>query len=134
MQLELGTPALLFPAISLLFLAYTNRFVALSRLVRDLHKEYLETLDPNILEQIKNLKLRLYLIRNMQAFGTISIIFCTLTMFLIFLKITSYAEISFLAGMGFLLLSMLVSFWEIHISIKAVNLEISDIEGLIKKT
>ena len=40
MELSINTPALLFPAITLLMLAYTNRFLALASLVRSLHDEY----------------------------------------------------------------------------------------------
>jgi hypothetical protein len=39
-QLSLTTPALLFSAISLLLLAYTNRFLAYASVVRNLHARY----------------------------------------------------------------------------------------------
>lgn len=45
MEISLTTPALLFPAISLLLLAYTNRFLTLAGLIRNLYKLYKEQPD-----------------------------------------------------------------------------------------
>ncbi|MBP7675335.1 MAG: DUF2721 domain-containing protein, partial [Thermoanaerobaculia bacterium] len=67
MELSLTTPALLFPAVSLLLLAYTNRFLALATLVRSLHAHYRERADPLVLKQIDNLRYRIHLIQGMQA-------------------------------------------------------------------
>ena len=68
-QLTLTTPALLFSAISLIMLAYTNRFLAYAAVVRSLHDKYLQKKDKALIKQIKNLKKRLYLTRSMQIFG-----------------------------------------------------------------
>ena len=72
MELTVNIPALLFPAISLIMLAYTNRFLALAALVRSLKAKYEEG-EKNIglQNQIKNLRYRLRLIKNMQAFGVL---------------------------------------------------------------
>ncbi|NLD99070.1 MAG: DUF2721 domain-containing protein, partial [Fibrobacter sp.] len=67
MEITLSTPALLFPAISLLLLAYTNRFLALAALVRQLHGQYQQHPDDILFGQINNLRRRLKIIRNMQA-------------------------------------------------------------------
>ena len=83
-QLTLTTPALLFSAISLIMLAYTNRFLAYAAVIRNLHDKYLEKKQTSLLRQIKNLKLRLNLTRWMQIFGISSLLFCVLTMFLIY--------------------------------------------------
>jgi Protein of unknown function (DUF2721). len=48
MEINLTTPALLFPAISLLLLAYTSRFLALAALMRELHVRYKTQPDPRI--------------------------------------------------------------------------------------
>ena len=72
MELTLTTPALLFSAISLIMLAYTNRFLAYASLVRSLHDKYIQSKEPVILWQIKNLKSRLYLTRSMQITGIFS--------------------------------------------------------------
>lgn len=68
MELTLTTPALLFPAISLLLLAYTNRFLTLASLIRDLYARYKAQPDPRIKGQLANLCYRIVIIRNMQAF------------------------------------------------------------------
>ena len=80
MTLEVSTPALLFPAISLLFLSFTNRFLHLSALIRSLHRDWLEQGDAILREQIENLKRRLSLIRTMQLFGAMSLFLCVISM------------------------------------------------------
>ena len=85
-QLTLTTPALLFSAISLIMLAYTNRFLAYAAVVRNLHDKYLQSKDKAIIKQIENLKKRLYLTRSMQIFGISSLLLCVLTMFLIYIE------------------------------------------------
>ena len=87
-QLSLTTPALLFSAISLIMLAYTNRFLAYAAVIRNLHGQYLERKEASLLRQIKNLKLRLNLTRWMQIFGISSLLCCVLTMFLIYVGST----------------------------------------------
>ena len=72
MSLELTTPALLFPAISLLLLAYTNRFLTLAALIRELHGRYPKGHEDTVLGQIINLRTRVRLIRAMQALGVVS--------------------------------------------------------------
>ena len=81
----LTTPALLFSAISLILLAYTNRFVAYTAVIRNLYKQYRENPTTVLKGQIENLRRRLYLIRTMQIFGVASLFLCVVTMFLIFI-------------------------------------------------
>ena len=81
MELTLTTPALLFPAISLLLLAYTNRFLTLANLIRELHRSYKSNPEEIIFAQILNLRYRVKLIRNMQIFGVGSFFGCVLCMF-----------------------------------------------------
>lgn len=78
--LEVSTPALLFPAISLLFLSFTNRFLHLAALIRQLHKDWLERGDDLLRSQIDNLRRRLSLIRAMQLFGAFSLFLCVASM------------------------------------------------------
>jgi hypothetical protein len=81
MELQLSTPALLFSAITLLMLAFTNRFLAIATLIRGLHKNYLLAPDQEIIvEQIHNLRRRLTLIKNMQLFGVFSFLLCVVCM------------------------------------------------------
>lgn len=126
--LTLTTPALLFPALSLLLLAYTNRFMSLAGLIRRLHEHYLEDHNDDILSQIKNLKLRIRLIRDMQILGIISMFFDVLAMILVYLDFIKVAKIIFGLGLILLLVSLAFSIWEIYISTQALNIHIRDIE------
>lgn len=128
MEITLTTPALLFPAISLLLLAYTNRFLAIASIIRQLHKMYME--DPkSVLEgQLKNLRLRLFLIRAMQFVGVASLFLCVLAMFFIYLKIGQWGSYIFGISLVFLLLSLFISLREIQLSTKALEIELSGME------
>lgn len=128
MRIDLSTPALFFSAISLLMLAYTNRFLSLAQLVRSLHAQYKAQPTVNVLGQIKNLRKRLYLIRTMQIAGLTGLLLCVLCMFLIYIEATVVAEIIFGISMILLLVSLSLSIWEIQISVKALDLHLSDIE------
>ena len=126
--ITLATPALLFSAISLLMLAFTNRFLALAALVRSLHAAYKEGPDEVLYGQIRNLRRRLDLIRWMQVAGIASLLFCVFSMLLIYLRSTRAAEIVFGAGLVLMIVSLALSIWEIQISVRALNLHLSDIE------
>lgn len=128
MEINLTTPALLFPAISLLLLAYTNRFLTIATLIRSLHSKYKEEPDELIWGQIKNLRLRVKLIRNMQALGVLSLLLCVVCMFVIFAGNLPLAELIFGVSLILLIVSLAVSAWEIQISVKALNIQLSDIE------
>ncbi|MBC8141837.1 MAG: DUF2721 domain-containing protein [Armatimonadetes bacterium] len=128
MELSLQTPALLFPAISLLFLAYTNRFLALASLIRSLHAAYRTTPDDRLLEQIRNLRTRVGLVRAMQLFGVVAILLCVLAMFLLYEKQQVAGSFVFAAGMVSLMMSLLFSLREIQISVTALNVLLSDLE------
>ncbi len=134
LEININTPALLFPAITLLMLAYTNRFLSLATLVRKLHTEYHRgEKERNILSQIKNLRTRLNLIRYMQAFGVVSFLCCVLCMYAIYRNWMLIAHWIFAASLIFLLLSIILSLLEINKSTKAIELVLSDIEELDKE-
>ncbi len=128
MELNLTTPALFFSAISLILLAYTNRFLSLAQLVRSLHAQYKTEPTTRVLGQIKNLRKRLHLIRTMQIAGLTSLLLCVLCMFLIYIRAMIVAEITFGIAMVLLIISLAFSVWEIQISVKALDLHLSDIE------
>jgi len=132
-QLTLTTPALLFSAISLIMLAYTNRFLAYAAVIRNLHDKYLDQKDENLLEQIKNLKLRLNLTRYMQVFGITSLLLCVLTMFLIYIQFHILAVWVFGIALLLLILSLALLIREIQISIRALSLHLKDIETHLKR-
>ncbi len=134
MELQLSTPALLFSAITLLMLAFTNRFLAIANLIRSLHKNYMDSNEKEILvEQIANLRKRLSLIKNMQLFGIISFLLCVVCMYLLFRGYTDAANWVFVGSMGALLIALALSLIEIQISTKALNLELKDMEELMTK-
>lgn len=129
-QLTLTTPALLFSAISLIMLAYTNRFLAYAATIRDLHDKYLQNKESSILiKQIKNIKQRLYLTRSMQIFGITSLLMCVLTMFLIYIQQNTIATWTFGLALLLLIISLSLLIIEIQISVKALEHHISDIEN-----
>jgi hypothetical protein len=129
--MTINTPALLFPAITLMMLAYTNRFLALSTLIRTLHGKYKQGLEDGqqLKDQIVNLKKRMILIRRMQALGVLSFFFCVLCMLLLFLGYTTAASVFFGVSLALLLTSLLFSFAEIVISTRALEIELSDMES-----
>jgi hypothetical protein len=128
MKITLATPALLFSAISLLLLAFTNRFLALASLVRSLHTQYKEKPDEVLYGQIRNIRRRLLLIRNMQIYGISSLLFCVLSMFLIYIELQRIGELIFGVALVLMILSLSLSIKEILISVHALNLHLSDIE------
>ncbi len=126
MKIDLNTPALLFPAISLLLLAYTNRFLAIASLVRTLHRSYQENKEEHLVIQIKSLRRRLLLIRNMQMLGVMSIFFCILSMFVIFAENNLLGKYIFGLSMILMMASLFFSVWELLVSIHALDVELSD--------
>ncbi len=132
-ELSLTTPALLFSAISLIMLAYTNRFLAYAAVIRNLHEKYLQNKDANLIEQIRNLKLRLNLTRYMQICGITSLLLCVVTMFLIYIAWPILAVWVFGTALVLLMLSLALLIWEIQISIRALGLHLKDIEEHLKR-
>lgn len=126
MTITLNTPALLFPALSLIMLAYTNRFLALGSLIRNLHKEYEADHDERRIGQIKNLRHRLHLIRDMQVLGVLSLTTCVLCMAFIFFGLNSAAQWIFGASLLLLAGSLMLSMYEILISTTALNIQLQD--------
>lgn len=130
MEITVTTPALLFPAISLLLLAYTNRFLTLANLIRELHAKYKAHQEDILLAQIKNLRYRVVLIRNMQIFGVGSFFLCVTTMLALFLGSELIGKLLFGASLGCLLISLGLSLREVQVSVDALNFRLSDIENL----
>ena len=128
MDFNLTTPALLFPAISLLLLAYTQRFLHLAALLRELHARYLDNPDPKLKGQILNLKYRLGIIRNEQVFGVACFFLSALSMFLLFVQQELAAKWVFGIGLFLLLISLALSLREVQVSIEALRLQVDDLE------
>lgn len=127
MAIDYSIPALLFPAITLLFLAYTNRFLAIATLIRNLREKHKNNPERKLIKgQIANLKRRLYLIKYMQIFGILSFLFCVLTMILIFEEMGQIANYFFGFSLLLLLFSLGFSLYETQISTIALHLELKD--------
>jgi hypothetical protein len=129
MTLTIETPTLLFSATSLILLAYTNRFLTIGQLVRGLKKTYDEKRNKTILLEIKNLNLRLTLIRFMQLFGVLCLFLSVFTMLLLYLDYKQISLYFFGLSMFALLVSLALSFWEISISVHALKLHLRDLEA-----
>ncbi len=121
MEITFTTPALLFPAISLLILAYTNKFLAIASLIRNLHSQYEAKHLKVIHEQIMSLKRRVYLIMMMQAFAILSFLACFLCMFLLFYGNMKMATLVFVASLILMIISLAICLWEIIISADALR-------------
>ena len=132
MDFSLTTPALLFSAISLLLLAYTNRFLTLAALIRDLYGRYKAQPDKKIIGQLHNLRYRIVIIRNMQILGVSSFFFCVLCMFLLFAGLAVVGKIVFGLSLFLLLASLALSLRELQVSVDALTLQIHDIDELEK--
>lgn len=120
MEMTITTPGLLFPAISLLLLAYTNRFVVLTNVIR----QFRDPDQATVRRQVESLRRRLFVIRMMQAFGVLSFVFCTLSMFALFLSWLLLGKLFFGASLVLLTVSLLFSLYEVHVSTHAINIEL----------
>lgn len=129
LDITLTTPALLFPALSLLMLAYTNRFLALANLIRNLYADYQKAPDPGILGQLANLRYRVVLIRNMQIFGAASILGCVLCMLMLFYGLQDIGKLLFGLSLVLLFISLALSIRELQISVGALELHLSALES-----
>ncbi|MFO8042421.1 MAG: DUF2721 domain-containing protein [Alkalispirochaeta sp.] len=127
MEFTFSTPALLFPAISLLFISYTNRFISYADLVRRLHERWRTDGSPALQMQIENLHRRIGLIRNMQVSGAISLLLAVVCMVLLFFDLILAAEVVFILSLALLSASMAFLVFEVSISIRALNLQLQDL-------
>ncbi len=128
MEINLTTPGLLFPAISLLLLAFTNRFLGLATLIRDLHAKYRSEPDETTARQIDSLRHRVNLIKWMQVFGAGSLLLCVVCMFVLFEGWDQAGEVVFEVSLALMAISLIFSLWEIFISVDALNLRLSDMD------
>ncbi|MFW6253085.1 MAG: DUF2721 domain-containing protein [bacterium] len=142
MELTFATPALLFPAVSLLFLSYTNRFLSYANLVRGLHEQWRtsgeglesggarEPVPETLAAQISNLRRRIFLIRNMQIFGAVSLLLCILSMIVLVFNQTLIAELCFAAALVAMLISLALLVIEVSISVRALEIQLGDLESV----
>lgn len=129
MEIDLTTPALLFSAISLIMLAYTNRFLSYAQLVRTLKEQYRENHSAVTAAQIRHLRKRLYLTRAMQVTGIGSLLLCVVSMFLIYIQLYLVSVYVFGFALILLIVSLGISVREIYISVQALELHLSDMDA-----
>jgi hypothetical protein len=133
MEITLTTPAILFSTVSLLYVAYTTRFVAISNLIRTLKTRFEEEHEDQVLQQIANLRTRVLLIRNMQLTGIFSLILSSISMVFIYIGNQNAGFIVFGLSLLFLIYSMLLAAREIWISVESLNIELNSIQELSKE-
>jgi hypothetical protein len=127
-EISLTTPALLFSAVSLILLAYTNRFLAYAQIVRNLYTEYQKNKSYILIDQIKNLRKRLNLIRWMQILGVVSLFLSMLSMLFLYMDWNLVGAYTFGLGLLSMIASLVISVWEIQISVVALNLHLRGME------
>ncbi len=128
MQLTLSIPALLFPAISLTMLAYNARYLAIAALIRQLHQKYQETESQSVGLQVRQLRKRLTIIKNMQASAIFSFLLAVITMSLIYIEKEFWANVVFGISLLALMLSLILSLVEVQLSTKALSIQLKDME------
>lgn len=131
-ELTLITPTFLFSAVSLILLAYTNRFLSYAQLVRTLKDKYMIDRSAITHAQIMNMKKRLALTKYMQLSGVMSLLLCVATMFLIYLGAQLISAYIFGLALLLLIISLGLSVWEIQISVKSLKIHLSDMQNLEK--
>jgi len=129
MELTLSIPALLFPAISLSMLAYNARYLAIAALIRQLHAEFKETGSKRVGIQVKQLQRRLHIIKNMQAVAIISFLLSAITMFLIYVEFSFWANMIFGGSLLALMVSLILSLIEVQLSTQSLSTQLADMEG-----
>ena len=133
MELTIQTPALLFPAVSLLLIAYTNKFLAIANLIRKLISDYEKKKNGELLKQIHSLRRRLWLIRWMQVFAVSSILVCVVTMFFIYMGWQIWAKILFAVSLLLMMSSLVITILETVLSAGALKVLLKEFEEKIRE-
>ncbi len=129
MELTLSIPALLFPAISLSMLAYNARYLAIAALIRQLHKQFGDTEAAPLERQIRSLRKRLGIIKDMQTTSIVSFLLAAVSMFLIYVELRTWANLVFGLSLIFLMASLVLSLWEVRLSTRALGIQLQDMES-----
>jgi hypothetical protein len=130
--LNFNTAGLLFPTLSLLMLAYTNRYLGLTSAARSLAARYREAPDARLAQQVASLGERLGLVRHTQAQGVLSLLSCTACLGALFMGSQVAARFAFAAALLFMMVSLVTSLREIHLSIRAIQIELDSLLGALR--
>jgi hypothetical protein len=128
-EIPLSTPSLLFPALSLLMLAYTNRFLGLATLVRKLQADWAASQEPVLLAQIQSLRRRIHIIKHMQSLGVLSLMLCVVSMNSLFFSWQLLGQLTFGLSLMFMFASLTLCLMEIQMSGRALDLQLRNVEG-----
>lgn len=128
MEIDLTTPALLFSTVSLLLLAFTNRFLGLAKAIRDLYNDYQKNPEKRFIDQLKNFRRRVELIRNMQIVATASLLLCMVSMIMVYFQLQLIASITFAVSLLLMTAALAMSIMEIGMSVGALNVHLADME------
>jgi len=131
MHIQMTTPAIMFPTVSLLMVAYTNRYLALARRIRQLHGEYRDIKTPALLEQIRILRKRVRLIRSMQVCGVSALLLCVGCMLLLLMEFSAFADVVFGGALVLLIAALSLSLYEVACSVRALDIALADIEDSV---
>ena len=129
MTVDFATPALLLPAISLVLLAHTQRFLGLASVIRDLHDKLRHQPSPALAEQIASLTRRVMLVRNMQFLGVAGLLASVLAMLAIFAGRPALGQTSVGIALALLAASLALSLREIQLSVHALMLELGNVDA-----
>ncbi len=122
MTLDISTPALVFPATTLLVLAYTHRFTHLSHMIRKFVEEK-KTHDSAVLDaQLRNFHKRVHLVQKTEAFGVMGLIMSVISSLALFVGLEDWGMVTFVMALGLVLLSLIFALWEILLSTEALHI------------
>ena len=133
MELAISTPAILFSTISLMMIAFTNRYLAIASLIRELHDKFRINPEANYVQQIKHLHRRVHIIRNIQFIIVSSLLLSAVSMLFIYLQNQTVGQLLFFVALLMQIAALVMSIWEISISIHALKIELSDMEDQLGK-
>lgn len=128
MEIDLTTPALMFSTVSLLLLAFTTRFLGLAKAIRDLYNDYQKNPEKRFIDQLKNFRRRVELIRNMQIVATASLLLCMVSTIMVYFQLQLIASVTFAVSLLLMTTALAMSIIEIGMSVGALNVHLADME------
>lgn len=124
LSLTLTAVGLLFPTISVVLLAQTNRFMSLASVARDLVARYRIDPDPTVRDQVLSLQQRIWLVRWTQGAGVLALLINSSSAFSLFLGGLATARCLFVMAMCCMVVGLLISLREIQLSVRAIDIEL----------
>ncbi len=123
-MLTLTAPSVVFGAISLIFLAYTNRYLTLATVIRKLHATWRQTRDETLKSQITVLRERVTLITCIQISGLVSLFLAILSIIAILSGSQPWAAILFFFSLALMIVFIIIALIEVCKSAQALDIEL----------